>query len=112
MKYTGNELQTLQDKDKISLRENIIRGGICSVMGNRYVESYENKKIIYMDSTILYGYSMSQSLPYDEIKFDKNVKLEENLNTPDDSDIGYFIEVELGYPDYLREKNKKNSILS
>ena len=31
---------------------------------------------------------MSQPLPYDEIKFDRNIKLEDKLNTPDDSDIG------------------------
>ena len=31
---------------------------------------------------------MSQPLLYDEIKFDKNVKLEDILKTPDDSDTG------------------------
>ena len=33
-------------------------------------------------------------------------KLEENLNTPDDSDIGYIIEVDLRYPDKIQEKTK------
>ena len=33
---------------------------------------------------------MSQPLPHDEIKFDKKVKLEDILNTPDNSDIGFF----------------------
>ena len=45
-------------------------------MGARYTKSDETKKILYMDSTNLYGHSMIQPLPYDEIKFDKNVKLE------------------------------------
>ena len=36
-KYTGKNLQTLQDKDMILLLENNIRGGISSVMGDRYV---------------------------------------------------------------------------
>ncbi len=31
---------------------------------------------------------MSKYLLYDEIKIDRNVKLEDILNTPDDSDIG------------------------
>ena len=44
-----------------------------------------------MDATNLYGHSMIQPLPYDEIKFDINAKLEDILNTDDDSDIGYFI---------------------
>ena len=47
---------------------------------------------------------MSQPLPYDEIKFDKIVKLEDILNTPDVSDIKYFIEVDLKYPDNMKEK--------
>ena len=68
LKYTDMKLQTLQDNDLISLIENNIRGGISSVMGDRYVESDENKKILYMDATNLYGLSMSQMLPYDEIE--------------------------------------------
>ena len=32
--------------------------------------------------------------------------LEEILNTPDDSDIGYFIEFDLRYPDNIKEKTK------
>ena len=38
-KYTGMNLQTLQDKDMILLLENIIRGGISSIMGDRYIKS-------------------------------------------------------------------------
>ena len=88
LKYTGNSLQTLQDKDLISLLENNIRGGLSSVMGDRYIKSDENEKILYADADNLYGHSMSQPLPYDEIEFDKNSKLEDILGTPDDSDIG------------------------
>ena len=106
LKYTGINLQTLQDKDMILLLENNIRGGISSVMGDRYVKSDENTKILYPDATNLYGHSMSQSLPYDEIKFNNDVELEDILNTPDDSDIGYLIEVDLKYPDNIKEKTK------
>ena len=49
---------------------------------------------------------MSQPLPYDEIKFDRSVKLEEILNTPNDSDIGYFIEAHLNNPDKIKAKTK------
>ena len=61
---------------------------------------------------------MGQYLLYDGIKFDRNVKLEDILNTPDDSDLGYFIEVDLNYPDNIKQKiknfpfapmNKKNN---
>ena len=95
LKYTDIKLQTLQGKDVILLLEKNIRGGISSIMGDRYVKSDENKKILYADANNLYGHSMSEPLPHDEIKFDKNVKLEDILKTTDDSDIGYFIEVDL-----------------
>ena len=106
LKYTGVNFQTLQDKDMILLLENNIRGGISSVMGDRYIKSDDNKKILYIDANNLYGHSMSQYLPYDEIKFDNNLTLEDIINTPDDRDIGYFIELDLTYPDNIKEKTK------
>ena len=106
LKYTDIKLQTLQDKDLFLLSENNIRGGISSVMGDRYVKSDENKKMLYMDATNLYGHSMSQLLPFDEIKFEKDICLEEILNTSDDNEIGFFIEVDLKYPDDTKEKTK------
>ena len=108
MKYTDIQLRTLQDKDLNLTSENNIRGSISSVMSDRYVKSDENKKILYIDANNLYGCAMSEYLPYDEIKFDRNNKLEDVLKTPDDSDIGYFIEVDLNYSDNI--KQEKNSI--
>ena len=108
LKYTDIILQTLQDKDLILLIENNIRGGISSVMGDRFVKSDDNKKITYMDATNLYGHSMSQMLPYDEIEMwhgHPNLYmnwLEKILNTQDDNEIGYFLEVDLKYPDNLK----------
>ena len=118
LKYTDIKLQTLQDKDLILLIENDIRGGMSSVMGARYVKSDENKKILYIDANNLYGHSMLQLLPFDEIEMwygdpDKYWNwLDGILNTPDDADIGHFVEVDLKYPDDVKEKNEEFSILS
>ena len=68
LKHTDIKLQTLEDKDLILLIENTIRGGISSVMGDGYVKFDENKKILFLDATNLYGHSMSQLLPFDEIE--------------------------------------------
>ena len=106
LKFTDINLQTLQDKDMILLLENNIRGGVSSIMGDKYIKSDKNKKILYIDANNLYGHSMCQYLPYDEIKFDNTIKLEDILNTPDDSDIGYFIELDLKYPDNIKQKTK------
>ena len=90
----------------ILLLENKLRGGISSVMGERNVKSDESKKILYIDANNLYGHSRSQSLPYDETKIEKINKLENILNTPNDSDIGCSVEVDLRYPDNIKEKTK------
>ena len=92
-------LQTLQDKDFVLLLENIIRGGKSSIMGDLYVKQMKKKEILYEDAKNSYGWAMSEYLPYDEIKFDGIVKLEDILNFPDDSDIRFSIEVDLSYPD-------------
>ena len=110
LKYTGMNLQTLQDKDMILLLENNTRGGVSSVCGSRYVKSDDNKKILYIDANNLYGHSVSQPLSYDKIKFDQNFKLENILNTPDDSDIGYFIGADLTYPDNIKKKTKNSPV--
>ena len=48
---------------------------------------------------------MSQTLPYDEIKFDRNVKLGHIINTPEENDIvSYFIAVDLKNPVILKKK--------
>ena len=46
----------------ILLIENNIRGGISSVIGDRYVKPNEIKKILYIDANNLYGHSMFQTL--------------------------------------------------
>ena len=81
-------------------------------MGDCYVKSDEIKNILYMDATNLYGHSISQMLPYDEIEMWHGYPdlymnwLEGILNTPDDNEIGYFLEVDLKYPDNIKEKTK------
>ena len=69
------------------LLKNNISEGKSSVMDDRYAESDENKKILYIDANNLNCWAMSESPPYDEIKIDRNVKLEDILKTADDSDL-------------------------
>ena len=110
MKHTDKKLQTLQDKDKILLIENNIRGRNLKVIGDRFViEKIRN--ILSVDANSLYGHSMTQTLPYDEFKFDRNVKLDNILKIDNDSDFGYLLRVDLKNPDNLK-KNKTLSFLS
>ena len=52
-KKTDIKLQTLQDEDLILSIEKNIRSGKSSVMGDRYVESDENKRFLYVDANNL-----------------------------------------------------------
>ena len=112
LKYTGINLQTPQDKDLILTLENSIRGGKSSVMGDRCVKSDENKTLIYMDATNLFGYSLIQPLPYEENEMrhghpDVYInQLETISNTLGDNDIGFFLEVDLRFPNGIKEKTK------
>ena len=63
-----------------------------------------------MDAIDLYGLSRSQILSFDGIEMWHGHPelylnwLEEILNIPDDSDIGYFVEVDLKYPDNIKKQ--------
>ena len=62
LKKTGVKLDYITDDKLRLLLENNMRGGPSSCMGNRYVKRGD-RKIVYEDMNILYGWSMSQDLP-------------------------------------------------
>ena len=88
------------------LLQNNVWGRVSSVREIDMKHQMKKKKVLYIDANNLYGYSMSQKLLYDESKFDRNVQLEDLINTPDDSDIGCFLEFDLNNPDDIKEKTK------
>ena len=58
-------------------------------MGDRYVKSDDNKKILCIDASNLYGWVfIYQYLPNDDMKVVDNVNLEDILNTSDASEVG------------------------
>ena len=59
---------------------------------------------LYTDANNLYGYAMSQSIRFDEIIFYRTLKIDELLNIPDNSAIGFFVAVDSKYPDKIKEK--------
>ena len=116
LKLTNIELDFIKCKELLLLLENNIRGGISSVMGDRHVQSDENKQILYIDANNLYGWAMSQYLPTGDFKKIKlcceydsvlmNEIKEDIFNTPDDNEYGFFIECDLEYPVEIKEKTK------
>ena len=52
----------------ILLLENKILGVISSVSVDRYVKSDDNKKLLHIDAFNLYGWAVSESLPFHKIE--------------------------------------------
>ena len=85
--------------------------GSKRVANNPYVEDYKpeapNNYRMYWDAHNLYGWAMSQHLPYEGFNFNENITLDEILQTPDDSDEGHIIEVDLHFPPEIHDKLKE-----
>ena len=70
---------------------------------NDYDAKKPSKFITYLDVNNLYGWTMSEYLPYGRFKWLKNVDGFDVMSISDKSTIGYFLEVDLEYPDDLHE---------
>ena len=90
-----------------------MRGGISYIAkrygkeNNKYMNDYDPKKqstfISYLDMNNLYGWAMSEYLPYEGFKWLKNVDKFDVMSINEKSPIGYFLEVDLEYSDKLHE---------
>ena len=80
-----------------------------SKANNKYTECYdsskESKYITYLDASNLYGWKMSQYLPYSGFKWLKQKEISDFcLNSiSENSFICYILEVELEYPSELHD---------
>ena len=95
---SGVTLDTLQDKQMLDDFAGAKRGGICGIMGDRYISNNNgetwaksHRNVWYIDENNLYVYAMMQKLPYKDLQFTTTTTttLDAILNTPDDSDHGY-----------------------
>ena len=64
-KYFETKLQTLQGKDLVLSIEKNVRGGISSLMSDRYAKSEYKWKTLDIDANNLYDCGMSEYLAYD-----------------------------------------------
>jgi hypothetical protein len=59
---------------------------------------------MYLDANNLYGKSMSEPLPYNNLQFIMNYSLDDILNAADNNEIGYILEVDLSFPEHIHDK--------
>ena len=108
---TGVKLEKTSDIDMYLFIENGMRGGISYIAkryskpNNKYMKNYYPKKpskfITYLDINNLYGWAMSGYLSYGAFRWLKNVDGFDVNSISEKSEIGYFLEVDLEYPDEL-----------
>ena len=113
LKMTGVKLEKKSDIGKYLFIEKGLRGGISYIAkryakaNNKYLNDYDPKKpstfITYLDMNNLYGWAMSEYLPYGGFKWLKNIDKFDITSISDKSPIGYILEVHLKYPDKLHE---------
>ena len=106
-------LEIFSDLDMYIMIENGIRGGFTTVArryakaNNPQIDGYDGGDqtwLLYLDVNNLYGYAMVDTLPYGDYKWTFE-SLNTITSTPDDSDVGYILEVDLVYPDDLHDEH-------
>ncbi|KAL4090133.1 hypothetical protein QTP88_025032 [Uroleucon formosanum] len=114
LKYTRKKLELLTDYDMLLMFENCIRGGLVQASmryakaNNAKTPGYDEMKekswLIYQDCNNLYGWAMSEYMPYGGFNW-----VEPNLDGLDrltaKSDRGRIYEVDVKYPVDLHDKH-------
>ena len=114
LKKTKIKLDLLTDIDMLYMAEKSIRGGICHSIdryakaNNTYMKDYDKNKepscLQYWDVNNLYGWVMSQKLPVNNFELIEGIsQFKEDFmkNYNEKSDKGYFVKVDVQYPEKL-----------
>ena len=112
LKKTKAELELLTDIDMLLMVEKGTRGGICQAIhrytksNNKYMKNYDkdiiSSYLMYLDANNLYGWEMSHKLPINGFKWVEKLRLSRFneifiKNYDENSDKGYFFEVDVDY---------------
>ena len=120
LKMTGINLELITDIDMQLFIEKGMRGGISTIThrhaeaNNKYMKNYDPDKpssyIMYLDANNLYGWAMSQPLPYGGFKwvypdtiFHVGKREVDDTIIDKKKGIGHIYEVDLEYPEELHE---------
>ena len=108
LKMTGINLELITDIDMQLFIEKGLRGGISYIAhrhaeaNNKYMKNYDPGKpssyIMYLDANNLYGWAMSQPLPYGNFRW-----VNADSVIPKKKGYGHIYEVDLEYPEELHD---------
>ena len=116
---SGVTFDKLREKQMLDDFVEAKRGGICGIKGDRIVNNGEtgikshNRNTWYIDANNLYGFAMMQKLPYKDFQFTTTITtLDTILNTPGDSDHGYYIVCDIDYTDTCKDRTEQLSLMA
>ena len=137
---SGVTLDTIQDKQILDDFVGAKRGGICGIMGDRYINTNANfnandnvnanadvnananansknrtirepaSQIWYRDANNLFGYAMMQKLSDEDFKY-CDTSLVSILNTPVDSDNVYSIVCDINYTNSCKDRIEQLALM-
>ena len=125
LKKTEVKLELLTEIDMLFMVERGITGGVCLAIhryakaNNKYMKDYDKNKewsyLQYWDINDLHVWAMSQKLPVNnfewiEVTYQFNEDFVKNYN--EESDEGYFFEVDVQYPKKIHELHNDLPFLS
>jgi hypothetical protein len=118
MKMTDCELTLLNDPAMFEVINRNLRGGITMISkryakaNNKYMDGLYNPNepssyILYLYANNLYGWAMSEPLPYDYFVWMSANECEEIAwcTQEVDQQYGYFVECDLHYPEHLHDEH-------
>ena len=113
LKITGVKFKKISDIDKYLFIKKGLQGGISYIAkrytkaNNKYMNDYDHKKpstiTSYLDMNNLYGWAMSEYLPYEGFEWLKNVDKFDVMSISEKGPIGYFLEIDFEYSDELHK---------
>ena len=113
LNMTGINLDLITDIDMQLFNEKGMRGGISYIAhchaqaNNKYMQNFipekESTYITYLNANNLYGWAMSQPLPYKDFKWVEKIDVLDLNKYTVKSQKGIILEVELKYPQELHD---------
>src|SRR2546425_3849684 len=110
LKMTGIELELISEPDMYLFIESGLRGGLSvitrrkGIANNKFMKSYDenskSKYLAYFDANNLYGWAMSQYMPYGGFKWINPVEFDLD-SVKENSKKDHILEVDLEYPKEL-----------
>ena len=116
LRKTQIELELVTNFNMFLMVEQEIKGGVCHAIhryakaNNKYMKNCDKNEefsfLEYLDANILYGWAMSEKLPFNGFGWIKDLsKIDEYFikNYNKDSDKGYILDVDVEYPKNLHD---------